>query len=258
MSVLAADLRRAFRSRGFFIAAVFVCLCLVLSQFVALRAVLSGETDISGQPAYGAALCLQASQEEAFLAALPLAAALPFTSAFAEDVRSGFGRFWLPRSGRRADLASRILVAALAGGSVICLGELMAMVVMTIVTLPGASGAEPAGDAFAGQLLAVEWLGKLMLTFLSGALFALIGLLSSIVTESRYMAWTVPFVSYYLLVILTERYFPALYALDPNEWLSPGPAWQVGTPGPALIMGEFICILALISGAVMQRRLEDV
>ena len=258
MSVLAADLRRAFCSHSFLLAAGALCLCLVLSQFVVLRAVLSGGTDIAGQPDYGAALCLQASQEDVFLAVLPLAAALPFTSAFAEDVESRFERFWLPRCGRRACLNSRILAAALAGGSAVCLGELMAAAVMTLLILPAASGLKPAGDALAGQLLAAAWLEKLILSFLDGALFALIGLLSAAVTESRYMAWTVPFVSYYLLVILTERYFPSLYALDPNEWLSPGPSWQVGILGPAVIMGEFICILVLVSGSLMQRRLEDV
>lgn len=258
MNAVRADLRRAFLSWGFLAAAGVLCLCLVFSPFAVLKAVLTGEMDIAGQPQTGAALCLEAAAGSVFLSALPIAAALPFTAAFAEDVETNFVRTYLPRSGRTAYLQSRILAAALSGGGAVCAGELLGLAALSILLGPASAGMQTEESALSAQLLTAEWAARLLLSFLSGALWALAGLLAAAVSESRYMAWTVPFVSYYLLVILTQRYFPFLYALNPEEWISPGPAWQAGILGAVLILSEFITVLALAAGSVMRRRLEDV
>ena len=68
------------------------------------------------------------------------------------------------------------------------------------------------------------------------------------------MAYLSPFIGYYLLVILCERYFPALYVLYPWEWLFPGEGWPLGALGAALWVGELlILVLALFVGAAGRR-----
>jgi hypothetical protein len=70
------------------------------------------------------------------------------------------------------------------------------------------------------------------------------------------MAYASPFVLFYVLIILYERYFNSLYVLYPKEWLNPSGIWQYGTAGALLVVGELTVILALCSAYAGKRRIE--
>ena len=88
-----------------------------------------------------------------------------------------------------------------------------------------------------------------------GALWALVGMTLSALTDSRYIAYASPFVLFYLLVILYERYYDGLFVLYPREWLDPSPRWVCGRAGVAVLLAELGALAALAFARAARRRL---
>ena len=104
--------------------------------------------------------------------------------------------------------------------------------------------------------ISVNELCQIMLMFCNGGLWAVIGITISSLMESKYVAYASPFVIYYLLVILCERYIPEAYLLYPPNWTNPG-VWPYGAWGAAIILLELslvFCILFIIRAG---RRLRE-
>ena len=84
----------------------------------------------------------------------------------------------------------------------------------------------------------------------------MVGMALSTVMESKYIAYISPFIVYYLLVILYERYFPDAWLLYPRNWLDPE-IWPYGV-GSAVV---FLLELTFFSGLLFyfrgRRRLES-
>ena len=68
------------------------------------------------------------------------------------------------------------------------------------------------------------------------------------------MAYAAPFIIYYLLIILHERYFTELYVLYPKEWLEPTQAW--GGWGAAILVVLLTALGGVVFAAQARRRLE--
>ncbi len=103
----------------------------------------------------------------------------------------------------------------------------------------------------------LDVLGHAVMFFLSGALWALLGLLLASVTGSKYVAYSSPFVIYYVLIILYERYFK-IYCLYPKEWLIPSDSWVLGSFGAILLMAMLIAVTAFTFSIFARRRLNYV
>ena len=91
--------------------------------------------------------------------------------------------------------------------------------------------------------------------FASGAFWSLTGLTFAALTNSKYMAYASPFVLFYLLIILYERYFDRLFVLYPREWLNPSSRWMFGRVGVAVLLIEFSVLMALAFAFAAKRRL---
>ena len=90
-------------------------------------------------------------------------------------------------------------------------------------------------------------------------LFSLIGMLFSIVTSSKYMAYASAFVLEYVLIILRERYLKKLFVIDPREWLHPQDAqWMFGELGAVLLMVMLMVLVVLVLIMVMMRRIGEI
>ena len=74
-------------------------------------------------------------------------------------------------------------------------------------------------------------------------------------TNSRYMAYASPFVPYYLLIILRERYFPNFFVLYPKEWLNPRRQWLFGDWGVVLPVTELLIPASVFFNIVARKRL---
>jgi hypothetical protein len=94
--------------------------------------------------------------------------------------------------------------------------------------------------------------------FLSGAFWSLVGFTMSALTMNRYMAYASPFILYYVLIILHERYFDKLYVLYPKEWLFPSDAWVMGSFGVILLLAELTAAISLAFAVTARRRLASV
>ena len=91
-----------------------------------------------------------------------------------------------------------------------------------------------------------------VLLFLSGGLWAVMGMTMSTIMESKYAS---PFIIYYLLVILYERYFRNAWLLYPKNWLDPE-IWPYGVGSAAAFLLELTVLAGIVFYIRGKRRLE--
>ena len=207
---------------------------------------------ISLQPShYHAEFVLNALRSDTLAPFIPILAVLPFTASYIDDVKSRFARFFLIRTGYTTYLANRIVVCFLSGGFVIATGALLAWGISALLFLPMEKAAQA---PFESTALLLKTLGLL---FLNGGLWAVVGMTMSTLMESKYIAYASPFVIYYLLVILYERYFPDCFLICPREWVTPSNLWPLGFGGPAILMIELTILFAFIFVFRAGRRLRE-
>jgi hypothetical protein len=222
-----SDLQRAILSGGFLIGALGV---VVVIAFASVESLLT--TFASGLPLpddYHTQLIIDALHSDTMMLAVPILCALPFTTAFVDDRQSGFIKQFLPRSGVKAYIGGKLVACAISGGLVLFVGILLAHVVSTIVLLP----MEGQSDGFSSFMTLLENAGMF---FWSGMFWSLVGFTLASVTRSRYIAYAAPFIFFYILVIIYERYLDTFYYLYPKEWLNPVHDWVLGDLGPMLIL----------------------
>jgi len=256
MRTITSNLKQAIFSWSFLAAALGTALVLLLSCvkdiFVAFR--------IANLLSFGyhSDLVLNALSGSAMTLAFPILAALPYTAAVADDVKSGYIKEYLPRTTVGKYLSGKVAACAVSGGLALVIGMLLAWGALALAFLPKEAAPIVMGAAD-GSILPTPpspvW-GKLLLYFASGALWATVGMLFANLTGSKYMAYASPFVLFYVLIIMYERYFNSLYVLYPKEWLNPSGIWQYGAAGALLVVGELTAILALCAAYAGKRRIE--
>lgn len=96
----------------------------------------------------------------------------------------------------------------------------------------------------------------LVLMFLNGGLWAVVGMTMSTLMESKYIAYCSPFVIYYLLVILCERYIPDAFLLYPPNWVKPD-LWPYGAWGAGIFLLEVTVLFGILFVFRAGRRLRE-
>ena len=94
------------------------------------------------------------------------------------------------------------------------------------------------------------------LLFVNGGFWSVVGMAMSTLMESKYISYATPFVLYYLLVILYERYFSDLFIIYPKTWTDPA-AWPFGCWGAAIFLLEMTLIFAILFAFRAGRRLQQ-
>jgi hypothetical protein len=142
----------------------------------------------------------------------------------------------------------------ISGGFVFVLGILLAYGVSVLVFLPIeiAPSAETVDTSFRELLADCGWF------FLSGGYWALFGMTMSAQMESKYIAYASPFIFYYILIILHERYFDWLYVLYPKGWLFPNEAWVLGQWSVIPLILELAALIALLFARAVKRRISEI
>lgn len=200
---------------------------------------------------YHTNLVLDALHSDTMAPFFAIAPVLPMAASYLDDVKSKFARFYLIRTGYPVYLVGRLLACFLWGGGVLLLGTVLAWWGAALAFLPVERAAQ-------GPLEVTEELLKTCgLLFLNGGLWAIVGLAMSTLMESKYIAYCAPFVVYYLLVILCERYFPECFLLYPREWTNPSDLWPFGIWGPAVVVLELSILFALVFAFRAERRLRE-
>ena len=251
-AVLSCIRQSVFKGR-FLLGVIFVAAAVFLASTETLLDVFRSDNLLD----YGfhGSFVLNAVRSDTIVLCLPIVSALPFAASFVEDVKNGFLKLYIHRVSRRAYILGKALGCIVSGGLVVVVGLLMAYGVAALVFLPKEAARLPDAETpgYFRELLSVCWR-----FFLSGGLWALAGLTLSSLMESRYIAYGAPFILYYVLIILHERYFERLYILYPKEWLTPGEAWVLGAWSVTPLLLELMAILTLIFGYAVRKRVSAI
>ncbi len=141
----------------------------------------------------------------------------------------------------------------LSGGLALVLGLLLGAGLMSLLIMPKEL-ALTAGETLKPWLTELTWI--CVRYFASGAFWSLVGMTMAAATGSRYMAYASPFILYYVLIILCERYFTGLYLFYPTEWVNPSGTWVGGNWGILALLGELCLLFAGWFLLLGKRRLE--
>lgn len=193
---------------------------------------------------FGAGLLLEAAilifagfDSDIFRISVPVLATFPYSTAWLLEYQSGYVKSCLSRTGVAGYILGKFFACGFSGGLLEFSGCLFYQLT--------------AGKEQAGNL-------NLFLVFLSGMLWAVCGAVLAAWANNRFMAYGGPFVLYYLLVILYERYFEKLYCLYPYEWMAPKHEWVFGEWGAALLLAGMILLLLCFYYEILRRRIRYV
>lgn len=212
------DIRRSFANPGFF-AGFFGLGALLAYNFVT-------DSLHSGSPYYAIVNILAVSGFTIFLPVFPV---LGYASRFCGEYGSGYHRFILSRMKPQKYAQVRSISVALSGGVIVALPYLLICLAAVALEAPGLADANSLGlDASGVNILRVEadiemvvigqtyGIGvmvavKVLLGFLFGAAWALVGLAFAVWMPNKYVALIAPFVLYEsLYILMPDRLNPAL------------------------------------------------
>ena len=245
------DIKRAIFGRSFLIAFGGMVLCLLIGAFSDALSVFRME-ERHVLYGYHRELLLNALGSDIILFAVPILAAIPYTTAFTDDVKSGYLKPYLTRTSVTRYILGKGIGAAVSGGLALVLGILTALGIFMLVFSPMELYGEYAVESKIPDIIL-----RCFLFFLSGAMWASVGLLCSSLTQNVYLAYAAPFIFYYVLIILQERYFRTTFMLNPKNYLTMQGAWPLEGKSAALTLLMLVLILQLVFYMSVQSELRD-
>lgn len=169
---------------------------------------------------------------------LPVASVLPYGDGYLRECQQGFWKAALVRCGRWQYLADKVLTVSLGGMLIWIGGGTLALFGSFLFFFP----LEAKG--MVEWMAVVESFGKLARVCLTGGILANCSAFFAAVSGSYYLAFGLPFVCDYLLVILNERYFPGAYVVNPGEWIQGKEFWGDGN------LGLYFFLILLLLGTM--------
>lgn len=250
---ISSDIKRALTGKGFFIGMVGIVLIIAVPSIERIINAARSTTPLPN--GFHAQLIMNALSSDWVTLAIPILCTLPFTSAFVDDIKSGYIKLYMHRSGVNQYIKAKLIACGLSGGLVLFTGIMAAYALSALIFMPMelALGEGGIAQPYLAQLLMIS-----ATLFLSGAFWSLVGFTFASLTMSKYMAYASPFILYYVLIILHERYFENLYILYPKEWLFPSDAWGLGSFGVMLLLAELTAIMSILFAITAKRRLSHV
>ena len=248
MKVFFAELRRALSSPGFPIAVagtIIVALVGGWQNFDTLRQI-DGSMNIGElflQATYGAI------HSDALILVMPILCTLPYSASFMEDFQSRYLRAYLPRTGRRTYLVSKIAATAISGGASIFAGTVVVLLICIALFPP--MGLLKDDSIFTWSVFTLT----AFLVSFGALIWSLAGGIAAVALKNRFMAYAVPFIIFYLLTSFQARYFRTAYALSPLEWIKPANLDFLIALACSFIAFAGACIIYYM---VMKQRLRDV
>lgn len=244
------DLKKSLYSKTFLLAAGEVLLCLLFASFSDLYDVFFPKTQYRPMW-FHEELLLKALSSDIILLVTPILAAIPYTSSFVDDVKTGFIKAYLPRTTVTRYVVGKELGCALSGGLSLVVGIFAAYGLFALLLLPHETLVDYYVEPKSGEIAF-----RALLFFLQGACWALVGMLLSSITENIYFAYAAPFILYYVLIILQERYFRKAFMLNPKNYLTLNGAWPLGGKSAAFLMLGILMILLLTFYIIAERKLR--
>ena len=189
------DLKRSVMNWGFWAGVLFV------SAVLLWAALMDSPLDGSRSYLYGLANIFHASGFSPFAAVFP---PLTYATVFCEEYGNGYLRLMLHRSGFGRMIRVRVVTTACSGGLMIALPAALACLAAYTGGIHGVPAGADKGLLEGTKIIAAvaaygDWYilaGKVMLAFLFGALWALVGLAFAVWIPNRYVGLLAPFILY--------------------------------------------------------------
>ena len=251
-NTITPSMRQSVLTVRFALGVVFIAAVVFLSSMDAVTEAFRSEEPLAY--GYHGDFILKALNADTITICLPIVCSLPYAASYVDDVKTNFIRLYISRTSNRGYILGKASGCLVSGGAVIVLGLWLAYGISAVMFTP--MEGPPDSDA-ADPQYAMTLLRNCGLIFLSGGFWSLFGLAMSAAMESKYIAYAAPFIFYYVLIILCERYFTGLYVVYPKAWLSPGEEWSMGRWGPALVILELIVGTTLCFGAAVRRKVRS-
>ncbi len=196
--------------------------------------------------------CETALESKVVLFLIPIAGVLPVGAVFVRECSSGFLKLYMTRTSRM-DYVKRKTVQIYGGGFLPFFIAGVGMVVLAFLLI---YPLEIQGDMDWEKLRGVG--EKLLrISMMGGILGELSGIFGA-AFKNYYMAYGLPFVWYYMLVILKERYLPELYTMYPAEWILGKEYWGSDGSGVWVFLGALSMVGMLLHGLVLWRRVREI
>ncbi len=266
------DIKMAISSKGFIIAVAGTLIAVIVGAAGEIVGVFQSGTAMGIMPDFHTQAVLTSLSSKTFLFFVPILCALPYTTSVIDDVKSGYIKAYLFRTSGKRYIFSKSLSAGLSGGLVLFIGILLCFALFALVFTPMELASQPMDMGMQMDMpvekgmesmgmpgqpsMVMEVVSKALMFFICGWFWSLIGLTFATATQSRYMAYAWPFVMYYVLIIISERYLKDIYIINPQEWLAPQNIWPGGAWGIALFVFELIVLASIAFHLACKRRLS--
>lgn len=223
MKCIVYDFRRAITGRWFLAALFATVAALYMSigseSFQLVSMLRDYDLYDDGLALDGASLLAQALKGDFGVMTLPALSALPFAAQALSELKCGAIRPVVFRVGRRSWVAGKLLATLVSGMLLQACAALGLLVVLHGMTLLCT------GQWFPVESLESVW-PLLVRRMLCGGLWAGVGCLVAIMTETSSAAYLAPLCLCYAMVMLGTRFFPDTAVLNPVNWLT-GPVWPL-------------------------------
>lgn len=191
-------------------------------------------------------------ETQVMLFLIPIAAVLSPGASYVRESSSGFLKLYMTRTNRIAYVKRKTFWIYAGGFLPFFLAGILGLSLCFLFLYP--LGLK--GSISWEELLAV--LEILLRISLTGGICAELSGIFAAAFRNYYMAYGLPFIIYYMMIILKERYLPKLYALYPGEWLVCKENWGTENNGIWIFFLVFSLVVMLIHSLLLYWRLQEI
>lgn len=195
---------------------------------------------------------LKAADTQITLFLLPIAAVLPMGGIYVKESSSGFLRLYITRISQMEYVRRKTLQIYAGGFLPFFFAGTLGLLCSFLAVYPLEVQGEMPWESF-WQLVQL----LLRIALVGGILAEVSGIFAALF-RNYYMAYGLPFVCYYMLIILKERYFTDMYAMYPAEWVKCDQDWGVDGLGIWVFLVAFSITMMLFHGLLLYSRLKEI
>lgn len=193
-----------------------------------------------------------AVESQIMLFLVPIAAVLSPGASYVRESSSGFLKLYISRTSRIGYTWKKTLCIYAGGFFPFFLAGFFGLLLCFFFLYPLELEGKIPWEGIRG---AMETL--LRVSFVGGILAELSGIFAA-AFRNYYMAYGLPFVAYYMMVILKERYLPKLYALYPGEWILCKENWGPDGTGIWVFFLVFSAVSLCIHSLLLYWRVQEI
>ncbi len=194
----------------------------------------------------------QALGTQAVLFCIPIVSVLPVGAVFVKESKGGFLKFYISRIDRVEYIRRKTAQVYLGGVLPLLTAGILFLAGCFLFLYPLELVGEIGTEELAGAVLLL-----LRICLIGGIAAETAGIFAALF-GNYYMAYGMPFVCYYLLVIIKERYLPGMYTMYPGEWAAYQEYWGPDGSGIWWMLGMCSAALWGVHGVLLYGKLKNV